>query len=60
VLLHEVELSASQHQYVPSSEEFHGVRALLEGQEGAEEYWKAVDDYLKKLYPNHEYNPKQK
>jgi len=55
-----VELSASQHQYVPSSEEFHGVRALLEGQEGAEEYWKAVDDYLKKLYPNHEYNPKQK
>lgn len=42
VLLHEVELSASQSQYIPTSEGFHGVRALWEGQAGSEEYWQEI------------------
>lgn len=51
VLLHEVELTETQIQHVPSSEGFHGVQALWEGQKGSEEYWNQVWDMLSIIYP---------
>lgn len=51
VLLHEVTLSESQNQHIPSFEGFHGVRALWEGQQGSEEYWEGVWKTLSAIYP---------
>lgn len=51
LLLHEVTLSESQTQHVPSSEGFHGVRALWEGQQGSEEYREEVWKTLSAIYP---------
>lgn len=51
VLLYRVELSASQKQYVPTSEGFHGVRTLWEGQEGNKEYWPEIWRTLAIIYP---------
>ena len=51
ILLHEVELSESQNQHIPTSEGFHGVRALWEGQAGSEEYWEEVWKTLSAIYP---------
>lgn len=52
ILLHEVKLSESQIQHIPSSEGFHGVRAIWEGQAGSEEYWEEVWRTLSIIYPN--------
>lgn len=35
-----------QIQFIPESEGFHGSRALWIGQEGAEEYWSALKDFI--------------
>lgn len=56
VLLHGVELSESQIQHTPLFEGFHGVRALWKGQKGADEYWKAVDHFLKNYIQIINYN----
>lgn len=42
-------LKKNQSQFIPESDGFHGSRALWEGQEGAEEYWKAVTQFLKEV-----------
>jgi len=39
----------NQTQFVPDSKGFHGSRAVWTGQEGAEEYWTAVLNFLKTL-----------
>jgi len=41
-----------QSQFIPESNGFHGSRALWEGQEGAEEYWKAITQFLAKQKTN--------
>lgn len=38
-----------QQQFIPSSNGFHGSRALWEGQDGAEEYWNVVTQFLNLL-----------
>jgi len=50
ILLHDVTLSENQFHHIPSFEGYHGVRALWEGQQGAEEYWEAVNSFLSVLY----------
>lgn len=45
-LLAKRKLSNEQIQFIPVSEGQHGSRALWETQEGAEEYWMAVRDFL--------------
>lgn len=42
-------LSEYQYQFIPASEGFHGSKALWTGQKGAEEYWKAVTEFLKTI-----------
>ncbi len=39
-------LKKNQSQFVPKSNGFHGSRALWEGQEGAEEYWNIITEFL--------------
>lgn len=48
-LIDSSQLQKNQLQFVPQSEGFHGSRALWTGQKGAEEYWKAVSDFLATL-----------
>ncbi len=48
-LLTDVTWGKDKIHFVPESEGFHGSRALWEGQEGAEEYWKAVVSFLSKI-----------
>lgn len=38
-----------QQQFIPNSNGFHGSRTLWEGQEGAEEYWRAITTFLNKI-----------
>lgn len=45
-----VALSGSSVHFVPESDGFHGSKALWTGQEGAEEYWEAVKEFLEKIY----------
>lgn len=53
VLLEGLSMADDQIQHIPSFEGYHGSSALWEGQNGAGEYWKAVDDFLAKLYPDY-------
>lgn len=39
----------AQVQFIPQSGGFHGSKALWEDQQGAEEYWAAVFDFLRKI-----------
>ncbi len=39
----------NQSQFIPESSGFHGSRVLWEGQEGAEEYWTAITEFLKSI-----------
>lgn len=39
-------LTKNQKQFIPESNGFHGSRALWEGQEGAEEYWNVIAEFL--------------
>lgn len=48
-LLSKVAIADKQVQFVPQSNGNHGSRALWETQEGAEEYWKALTEFLKSL-----------
>lgn len=41
--------SEHQQQFIPTSNGFHGSRALWEGQKGAEEYWTVVKAFLSKI-----------
>lgn len=50
-LLHNVTLSDTQKQHVPSFAGYHGSRALWVGQKGAEEYWEQVWATLELIYP---------
>ncbi|MEP1140819.1 MAG: hypothetical protein ABJH44_11430, partial [Balneola sp.] len=45
-----VDLNNNQSQFIPESDGFHGSRAVWEGQQGAEEYWQAITEFLNKLY----------
>jgi len=40
-----------QIQFIPESKGFHGARALWEGQDGANEYWTAINSFLLHIYP---------
>ena len=42
-------LKTNQQQFTPTSDGFHGSRALWESQEGADEYWSAVTEFLAKI-----------
>ncbi|MBO3699691.1 alpha/beta hydrolase [Roseivirga sp. E12] len=42
-------LSNAQSQFVPKGDGYHGSRALWEGQEGGEEYWNAINAFLRNL-----------
>jgi len=42
-------LKTNQQQFIPTSNGFHGSRALWEGQEGADEYWSAIKEFLTKI-----------
>jgi len=46
------ELSENQVRFIPGNNGFHGSRVLWQGQEGADEYWKAVKAFLNMLYQN--------
>jgi len=48
-LLAERKLSANQIQFIPEGNGHHGSRALWETQEGAEEYWNALNIFLEKI-----------
>ncbi|MCC1484059.1 dienelactone hydrolase family protein [Winogradskyella immobilis] len=48
-LINDSKLKENQSQFIPTSNGFHGSRALWEGQEGAEDYWNAVTDFLFKI-----------
>lgn len=37
-------------QFIPEGSGFHGSKALWEGQEGAEEYWRAVTAFLQRIH----------
>ncbi|MFY0698845.1 MAG: alpha/beta hydrolase [Balneola sp.] len=43
-------LNDNQSQFIPEGDGFHGSRAVWEGQKGAEEYWKAIIEFLNALY----------
>ncbi len=45
-LVGDTKLKNSQIQFIPTSDGFHGSRALWTGQKGAEEYWTAVMEFL--------------
>ncbi|MEP1307659.1 MAG: alpha/beta hydrolase [Balneola sp.] len=45
-----IDLKKNQSQFIPESDGFHGSRAVWEGQQGAEEYWQAITEFLNKLY----------
>ena len=47
-----VTLNKNQSQFIPENDGFHGSRAIWEGQKGADEYWKAITQFLNKIYPN--------
>ncbi|NER12008.1 hypothetical protein GWK08_01015 [Leptobacterium flavescens] len=49
-LIGDIKLKENQQQFIPSSDGFHGSRALWEGQKGAEEYWTALTGFLNKVY----------
>ncbi len=40
-------LSKNQSQFIPKQDGYHGSRALWEGQEGGEEYWASLTNFLK-------------
>lgn len=42
-------LKNNQQQFIPESNGFHGSRAIWEGQEGADEYWNAVTQFLNQI-----------
>lgn len=44
-----MKMSKDQVQFVPKNEGYHGSRALWKGQPNGDEYWKAIEDFLKKL-----------
>ena len=44
-------LNEMQVQFIPEGNGHHGSRALWETQEGGEEYWSAIKDFLKKIHP---------
>ena len=48
-LIGDSKLKKNQSQFIPTSNGFHGSRALWEGQEGADEYWNAVKVFLTKI-----------
>ncbi|NAS30732.1 hypothetical protein GTQ40_07095 [Flavobacteriaceae bacterium R38] len=48
-LIGSLDANKNQLQFIPQSEGFHGSRALWTGQEGAEEYWNAVKQFLGKI-----------
>lgn len=48
-LLGNSKLNENQLQFIPQSDGFHGSRALWEGQEGADEYWAAITQFLNKV-----------
>ncbi|WP_420386569.1 alpha/beta hydrolase [Roseivirga sp.] len=48
-LLKPDKMNSLQMQFIPESDGFHGSRAVWIGQKGAEEYWNALKDFLKKL-----------
>lgn len=48
-LIGDKKMKANQSQFVPTSNGFHGSRALWEGQEGADEYWDVVRTFLRNL-----------
>ncbi len=48
-LLHEVDQSDLQLQFIPESEGFHGSRALWIDQQGADEYWAAITKFLEEI-----------
>jgi len=51
-LLHEVDQSNLQLQFIPESDGFHGSRVLWIDQEGADEYWAAVTAFLSTINQN--------
>lgn len=48
-----LELNDNQAQFIPTSNGFHGSRAIWEGQKGADEYWATIIEFLNTIYPNH-------
>ena len=51
LLLKGIKLSESKIQFIPKNTGFHGSKALWTNQEGAEEYWAAVKNFLTIIYP---------
>lgn len=49
VLIGDSKQKKNQQQFVPKSEGFHGSRALWTGQEGSEEYWNVVTQFLTEI-----------
>ncbi len=45
-LINGIKLKENQIQFIPKSEGFHGSKALWVGQNGAEEYWTAITEFL--------------
>ena len=48
-LVDKKQLKENQIQFIPESDGFHGSKALWSGQNGAEEYWTAIADFLKSI-----------
>lgn len=48
-LIDEKQLKENQIQFIPESDGFHGSKALWNGQNGAEEYWTAIAEFLKSI-----------
>jgi pimeloyl-ACP methyl ester carboxylesterase len=44
-----MEMTDQQIQFVPTSDGYHGSKALWKGQPGGEEYWKAITKFLEEL-----------
>ena len=47
-LFQEFSMKENQTQFIPSTNGFHGARALWYGQNGGEEYWNAIEEFLTK------------
>ncbi|MCK8480351.1 dienelactone hydrolase family protein [Psychroserpens algicola] len=45
-LINGSKLHIHQYQFIPESDGFHGSKALWSGQKGADDYWKAVTEFL--------------
>lgn len=48
-LLQKMHLNSKQVQFIPSGTGYHGSKALWKGQQGGDEYWKAISAFLEKI-----------